>query len=181
MTKSTLNWESAEDASERDKAQGSGRSQHRATASSALSLRERALGYLTRREYSRAELHQKLRSFAEEESEIEVLLDDFQQRGWLSEVRYTDQMRHARRGKVGSLKLAYELRAKGVAEELVAQATAEAREEDLETAQKWWRKKFGELPRSREEWAKQARFLQGRGFGMDTIKAVLNGTIEDIE
>ncbi len=144
------------------------------------SLRERALGYLTRREYSRAELYRKLQPYAGDE-DVDALLEEFQQRGWLSDKRYMDQMVHARRGKVGSLKLAHELRANGVADELVDQAISEARAEDRETALKWWRKKFGALPQSREEWAKQARFLQGRGFGMDTIKAVLNGDIEDLE
>ncbi len=144
-------------------------------------LRERALGYLTRREYSRAELYRKLQPYAGDE-DVDALLEDFQKRGWLSDQRYTDQMVHARRGKVGSLKLAHELRANGVSDELVAQAVSEASEEDRETALKWWRKKFGTLPASREEWAKQARFLQGRGFGMETIKAVLSGRdIDDFE
>lgn len=143
-------------------------------------LRERALAYLTRREYSRAELYQKLRPYAGEE-DLDALLETFEKRGWLSDKRYVDQMVHARRGKVGSLKLAHELRAKGVAETLVAQAVREARATDRETALKWWRKKFGVLPQSREEWARQARFLQGRGFGMETIRAVLDGKVEEFE
>ena len=62
------------------------------------SLRERALGYLTRREYSRAELYRKLQPYAGDE-DVDALLEEFQQRGWLSDKRYTDQMVHARRGK----------------------------------------------------------------------------------
>ena len=138
------------------------------------SLRERALGYLTRREYSRQELHRKLLPYAGEE-DLDGLLDEFRQRGWISDARYVDQMVHARKGKYGSLKVAHELRAQGVAEELVDKAVAEVRKEELETARNLWRKKFGAQPDSREEWAKQARFLQSRGFGMDTIKAVLRG------
>jgi len=138
------------------------------------SLRERALGYLTRREYSRQELHRKLLPYAGEE-DLDGLLDEFGQRGWISDARYVDQMVHARKGKYGSLKVAHELRAQGVAEELVDKAVKEVREEELETARNLWRKKFGIQPGSREEWAKQARFLQSRGFGMDTIKAVLRG------
>jgi regulatory protein len=37
-----------------------------------------------------------------------------------------------------------------------------------------WRKKFKTGPKSREEWAKQARFMQSRGFGFDMIKKVLS-------
>ncbi|HSI96052.1 MAG: recombination regulator RecX [Methylophilaceae bacterium] len=141
-------------------------------------LRERALGYLTRREYSRQELHRKLLPYAGEE-DLEGLLDEFSKRGWISDVRYVDQMVHARKGKYGSLKVAHELRAQGVAEELVDKAVKEVRSEELETARNLWRKKFGAQPDSREDWAKQARFLQSRGFGMDTIKSVLRGEPDD--
>ena len=142
------------------------------------SLRERALGYLTRREYSRQELHRKLLPYAGEE-DLDGLLDEFSKRGWISDARYVDQMVHARKGKYGSLKVAHELRAQGVAEELVDKAVKEVRSEELETARNLWRKKFGAQPDSREEWAKQARFLQSRGFGMDTIRTVLRGEPDD--
>ncbi len=144
------------------------------------SLRERALGHLTRREYSRAELYRKLQAHAGDE-DLDALLDDFHRRGWLSDARYADQMVHARRGKYGSLKVAHELRAQGVAEDLVEKAVAEVRNEDRETALNLWRKKFGITPQSRDEWARQARYLQGRGFGTETIRAVLRGDLEDLE
>lgn len=145
-----------------------------------LDLREKALGYLTRREYSRAELTRKLQPYADPET-IDALLDEFTRRGWLSDQRYADQMAHARRGKAGSLKLAHELRAHGVADALVSVAVAEFKQGDRQSAHALWQKKFGALPESREAWAKQARFLQGRGFDLDTIKAVLRGTIESLE
>src|SRR5512145_2322376 len=109
-----------------------------------ISLRERALGYLTRREYSRSELQRKLVPYAGEE-DLDALLDEFKQRGWLSDTRYADQIVHARRGRVGSLKVAHELRSQGVAEELVSAAVAQLRVEDLASAQAVWRKKFGTL------------------------------------
>jgi regulatory protein len=143
-------------------------------------LRERALGYLTRREYSRAELYRKLQPYVVDE-DLEALLEDFRQRGWLSDQRYADQMVHARRGKYGSLKVAHELRSQGVSEELVDKAVAEIRIEDRETALNLWRKKFGAPAQSREEWAKQARYLQSRGFGTEIIKAVLRGEPDDME
>jgi len=145
-----------------------------------LSLRERALGYLTRREYSRQELYRKLLPYAGEE-DLAGLLDEFKQRGWLSDARYADQMVHARKGKYGSLKVAHELRAQGVAEELVDKAIAEVQAEELDTARTLWRKKFGALPASREEWAKQARFLQGRGFGSNIIRQILRDDPADTD
>ena len=145
----------------------------------AISLRQRALDYLSRREHSRRELQHKLAAFAEEGDDVEALLDDFQKRGWLSDERFSEQVVHARKGRYGSLKVAHELREKGVTDSLVEEAVAGM--DDLKSAQVVWQKKFGETPKNREAWAKQARFLQSRGFGFDIIKRVLKGDPEDME
>ena len=136
-------------------------------------MRERALGFLSRREYSYKELEQKLRGFAEESDDLPALLEDFKKRGWLSEERYTEQIVHARKGKFGSLRVAHELREHGVAEELISKAVAEVKTDEVANARTIHRKKYKAPPANREEWAKQARFLQSRGFGFDVIKQVL--------
>ena len=136
-------------------------------------MRERALGFLSRREYSYKELEQKLRGYAEEHDDVAALLEDFKKRGWLSEERYTEQIVHARKGKFGSLRVAHELREHGVAEELIDKAVAEVKSDEVANARAIHRKKYKALPNNREEWAKQARFLQSRGFGFDVIKQVL--------
>jgi regulatory protein len=143
------------------------------------SLRQRALDYLAKREYSYAELSQKLKTYAEETDDIPALLDDFKQRGWLSDARFTEQIVHARKAKFGSAKVAHELREKGVADELITHAVETLKETELDNAREVWRKKFKTCPQNREEWSKQARFLQGRGFGFDIIKNVLNSKFED--
>jgi len=71
------------------------------------------------------------------------------------------------------------LREKGVADDLVAQAVEKVKETEFENALEIWRKKFKQNPQNREEWAKQARFLQSRGFGFDVIKKVLNNSTQD--
>lgn len=139
----------------------------------AISLRERALAFLTRREYAYQELQQKLRAYATEEDDIPALLEDFKQRGWLSDARFAEQIVHARRSRYGSLRVAHELREHGVADELIGKAVAEVEANELETARQVHGKKFAGAPQTREEWAKQARFLQGRGFGFDIIRQVL--------
>ena len=146
---------------------------------SAQNLRQRALDYLSRREHSRRELQHKLAAFAEEGDDVDALLDDFQKRGWLSDERFSEQVVHARKGRYGSLKVAHELREKGVDDNLAGQVVAEM--DDFSTARTVWEKKFGAAPKSREAWAKQARFLQSRGFGFDIIKRVLKGDPEDME
>jgi SOS response regulatory protein OraA/RecX len=82
------------------------------------SLRQRALDYLGKREYSYAELSQKLKAFLAEDEDactITEILDDFKKRGWLSDARFTEQIVHARSHKFGANKIANELREKGVA------------------------------------------------------------------
>jgi regulatory protein len=137
------------------------------------------LDYLAKREYSYAELGQKLKAFAEETDDIPAILDDFKQRGWLSDARFTEQIVHARKAKFGSAKVANELREKGVADNLIADAVKKLKETELENALAIWRRKYKASPQNREEWAKQARFLQSRGFGFDLIKKVLNSKFEN--
>lgn len=138
------------------------------------SLRQRALEYLSKREYSSAELGQKLKAYADENDDIAALLEDFKTKGWLSDVRFTEQIVNARRAKFGSAKIAHELREKGVADHLIADAIEQVKDNELSNATEVWRKKFKSGPNNREEWGKQARFLQGRGFGFDVIKTILN-------
>lgn len=141
------------------------------------SLRQRALDYLGKREYSYAELNQKLKGFlAEEEdaAQITEILDDFKKRGWLSDARFTEQLVHARSYKFGANKIASELREKGIAADLIETAIEQVKENELDNARDIWRRKFKGLPTSRDEWARQGRFLQSRGFGFDIIKKVLN-------
>ncbi len=141
-------------------------------------LRQRALEYLAKREYSYVELGKKLKAYAEEGDDISVLLDDFKQRGWLSDARFTEQLVHARKAKFGSARVANELREKGVDDGLIASAVETIKTNELENALAVWQKKYKAPPSNREEWAKQARFLQSRGFGFELIKKILNRQAE---
>ena len=143
------------------------------------SLRQRALEYLSKREYSAAELAQKLKGYAEEADDVAALIEDFKTRGWLSDARYAEQMVHARQAKFGKARVAHELREKGVDDTLIAEAVAGLQDSEVERASEVWRKKFKAAPTPREEWAKQARFLQSRGFTFEIIKQILNRHAED--
>lgn len=126
-----------------------------------------------------------MKAFAEETDEspaseqISAILDDFKKRGWLSDARFTEQLVHARQARFGSARVANELREKGVADDLIASAVAEVKVNELEHAREVCKKKYKASPTSREDWAKQARFLQSRGFGFDVIKKVLNSRTSD--
>ncbi len=160
---------------------------------SEVSLRARALQYLARREYSRAELRGKLLPHAQSDEDVgqsfdssgtvdlDALLDDLTARGWLSDVRAATQLVHAKRSRFGLQRITHELRQKGIAEELISAALPELKDSELEAAREVWKKKFGTASRDEKEKAKQVRFLQSRGFSLDAIFQVLRlkSSIED--
>jgi regulatory protein len=143
------------------------------------SLRARALQYLARREYSRAELRGKLLPHAGADSDpgqpedLDALLDDLTARGWLSDERAATQLLHAKRSRFGAQRIAHELRRKGIAEELIVGALPGLKETELDAARSVWQKKFGVLPQDEKEKARQVRFLQSRGFSLDAIFKIL--------
>jgi regulatory protein len=147
----------------------------------AISLRARALQYLARREYSRAELRAKLLPHVQLDAEFEqaqpasldALLDDFTKRGWLSDARAATQLVHAKRSRFGIQRITHELRQKGIAENLISEALPQLKETELAAAREVWEKKFGIAPQDEKEKAKQVRFLQSRGFSLDVVFKVL--------
>ncbi|MBI5436373.1 MAG: recombination regulator RecX [Nitrosomonadales bacterium] len=152
------------------------------------SLRARALQYLARREYSRAELRGKLLPHVQADEDFEqvspvnldALLDDLTARGWLSDARAATQLVHAKRSRFGTQRITHELRQRGIAEELISAALPALKESELEAVREVWQKKFGTLPQDAREKARQMRFLQSRGFGFDVIFQVLRSE-SDIE
>ncbi|ACA91840.1 MULTISPECIES: recombination regulator RecX [Burkholderia cepacia complex] len=137
------------------------------------SLKGRALGYLSRREYSRAELALKLAPYVDEGESIEPVLDALEQEGWLSDARFAESLVHRRASRVGVARIVSELKRHAVGESLVEEVNAQLRETELTRAQAVWRKKFGALPQTPAERAKQARFLAARGFSSATIVKLL--------
>ena len=140
-----------------------------------LSLRVRALKALARREHSRQELHAKLLPHAEDAGEVGRLLDDFEKRGWLSEARFVEQVSTVRRRKFGSARILHELREKGVSGPALETARANLKGSEVDAARAVWQKKFGSLPVTPEERAKQSRFLASRGFSAEVVHKVLRG------
>lgn len=145
----------------------------------AESLRARALKLLARREHTRAELARKLADHAQDPAGLESVLDDFERRGWLSERRVVEQRVHTLRKRYGARRIARDLTAKGVSDDAVAAALSDLKGGELGAAREVWRRKFGgRLPRTPAERAKQARFMQGRGFDMEVILKVIKGEEE---
>jgi regulatory protein len=105
--------------------------------------------------------------------DLDRLLDDLEKRGWLSEARFVEQLSTVRRRKYGASRILHELREKGVSAAGLGEARERLRKDELAAARAVWRRKFGVLPGTLAEKARQARFLAGRGFSAEAIRAVL--------
>jgi regulatory protein len=131
--------------------------------------------FLARREHSRAELQRKLAAIAVEGDDVEALLDELANKGWLSDARYAELAVRSKARRFGPLKVARQLRAQGVGDETIALAFASAGADGVASLEEVWRSRFSAAPADERERGRQVRFLQGRGFPLDTIIRFLKG------
>ena len=135
-------------------------------------LKARALRFLVRREHSRAELARKLTPHAESPQAVEDLLDQLLSKRQLSDQRFAEERARTLSRKYGALRIRHDLKAKGIADEIVDSISAAG---DLERAREILNRKYREPATTREERARRARFLQSRGFSMDVITRLIRG------
>ena len=128
---------------------------------------------LARREHSRDELARKLGPHAESAEQIETLLHQLVARGWLSEARFAESRANTLSRKFGSRKIEYDLRSRGVSDEIVERTLQQARAQELANCRAAWQKKFRALPQDAAERGRQMRFLAGRGFSAEVVRQVL--------
>jgi regulatory protein len=148
----------------------------------ARSLHARAIALLARREHSRAELAAKLRRGLTEDddpAEIDRVLDALERERLLSDERYAGVLTRTRGERFGDARVRFDLKSAGVKPETAERALAELKGTELDRARAVWARRFGELPTTAQERARQARFLQSRGFSSATIRSVLRGLPEE--
>lgn len=76
-----------------------------------ISLKARALKYLSSREHSRLELARKLTPYAQDGDDIEALLNWLQDAKFLSQERFSESLVHRRAGRYGNNRILSELKA----------------------------------------------------------------------
>jgi regulatory protein len=133
------------------------------------SLYARAMRLLARREHSRDELHRKLSRIAAEGEDVAAVIEALAAKGWLSDARYAEHAVRAKSRRFGPLKVAYQLRAKGVGDEAIAAAFVAAGVDGTADIQRVWKSRFHAFPENDRELGRHVRFLQGRGFPLDDI------------
>jgi regulatory protein len=147
--------------------------------------KRQALDLLARREHSRLELERKLAARGYPPDRIAPALDDLERSGVLATARFTESFVRSRvaRGK-GPVRIRAELAERGVAGE-AAELLRGSDVDWIAAARAARAKRFGaELPRDFAERARQARFLERRGFSGAQIAAALEsdgGGFDDAE
>jgi regulatory protein len=134
-----------------------------------------ALAFLARREHSRRELARKLAARGFPADVVGPVLDDLERSGSLADARFADNFVRSRiaRGQ-GPQRIRAELAQRGVTNAGAGDGLAAADVDWLATIRAVRAKRFGpELPRDYSERARQARFLQYRGFDSAQIRAAL--------
>ena len=134
-----------------------------------------ALELLTRCEHSRRELVRKLAARGFPDDVIAPVLDELERTGALAEARFTDSFVRSRIAKgQGPQRIRAELAQRGVADTEADDGLRGADVDWLERIRAVRAKRFGpEPPRDYAERARQARFLQYRGFDSAQIRAAL--------
>ena len=139
-------------------------------------LRLKAIALLARREHSRAELRGKLKRFSRDSAAIDEVLDALTAGDYLSDQRAAASISRVRGARYGSLRVANDLRSKGIGGELATSTLAQLKSTEAERALALWQTKFGEPPADANERARQMRFLQARGFASDLIRKTVPAT-----
>ena len=146
-----------------------------------LSLKGRALRYLSAREHSRAELVRKLAPHADTPEQLAQVLDELQAKDFISEARVADSVVNRRAAKFGAARVRHELQGKGLSPELIADAVGALKTTEFSRAREVWRRKFTDSASDAAGRAKQMRFLAARGFGGEVIRRVLTGSRDEDE
>ncbi len=144
------------------------------------SLMARAVSLLSRREHSRVELARKLqRHLADGETvaDLDAVLDRLQRDDLLSDARFAASLVRQRSSRYGDLRVARDLRDRGVAGAEADTAMATLAGTEAQRALAAWSRRFDALPTDAAERGRQGRYLQARGFSMDVITRVLAGRV----
>ena len=146
----------------------------------ARDIRQVGMDLLARREHSGAELKRKLLARGFGAAAIETTMAGLARDGLLSDYRFTETFveGRARRGQ-GLVRIRAELARRGVEPALAEEVIGGAAVDWERLAGEVRRKRFGRTsPQSYPERARQARFLQYRGFTAEQTRAAL---VDDLE
>ena len=125
------------------------------------------------------ELGRKILTYSESleisKVDLELILDELEEKDWLSDDRFSEQFVLSKKRKFGARKIAHELKLRGVSESIISRVLRNIKDDEFLLAKKIWEKKFNQIPITIDEKAKQIRFMQSRGIEVAIIRQILSG------
>ena len=145
-----------------------------------ISLKARALRFLSTREHSRIELERKLTPHVQEGEDVNAVLDFLENAKYLSNERFSESLVNRRQERFGNQKILAELQSHGLASSDMEQLKQSLADSEVGRAIEVLHRKYPDVPNNHLEKSKQMKFLQQRGFSMRAITAAIRVTREDL-
>lgn len=157
----------------------------RAQARDQEAARQKCLRLLGLRARSTAELVERLRSAGFVEEIIAAVLSELESARLVDDEEFARSWVASRQasGGAGRRKLRWELRRKGISEDLIRQVVDQEIDDDaeLQLATELAQRRLRGLPAEEKTLARLRRALVGRGFGFDTVDTVLRRIAKQME
>ena len=146
-----------------------------------VEMRRAAMDLLARREHSRRELLRKLSARVSDDVLLQEVLLQLEDEGLISDQRFAETYIRYRSSKgFGPVRIAAELRDKGIDENLLQEQIQSSDSRWYELAYKVKVRKFGEDVEAEPKGkAKQMRFLLNRGFVRDQVSNAVENLLDN--
>ena len=146
-----------------------------------MTAKEKALAMLERRDYSRAELLQKLTEKGVEEAEAAETVERLAELGFVDDARYAPIIvRHYAAKGYGARRVRQELQRRGIPKDLWDEAMEQMPQQD-DTVDRLLRSRLKSEAPDRAELKKAQDFLLRKGYGWDEIRSALERYNSEIE
>ena len=138
---------------------------------------QQAVGLLARREHSSRELRDKLRARSFSADAVDAALATLREQDLQSDHRFAEACTRSLMDRgYGSLRVAHELRERGVSGDIAREFEASARDGDLERAGEALRRKTGARALAR---AQMLRFLGQRGYPGEVARRAVDAALRE--
>ncbi len=147
-------------------------------------VREQAVRFLSIKDRTEEGLRERLERAGFDPEDAAAGVADMKTLGYVNDYRFAQRhIAEQMRAKAVSRKhIRLDLRARGIADEVITEVLAEFEQDDEEIALRGARKKFGKYDLNDPAVERKAvSFLMHRGFGYDTVRTILRRLREETE
>ena len=126
-------------------------------------------------------MRRKLAKYAQEDEDVDALLDFLEKNNWLSQERFAESLINRKASRYGNSRVVAELQSHGVTGDALVEIKAGLSDSETARATEVWQRKFGVVATDAAMRAKQMRFLLQRGFSQRAARVAMQGSPADDE